>query len=252
LSKKVRIHFRIALVVYLYLRVSTEEQARDAYGLESQLKACVDYCKERGWTVEKVFQDAGVSGWADVERPGFLEMMAAIRKNPRVNLVFFDYSRFGRKIRPALQAFERLDGLGVYSVAATNPGIDCRTAVGRTARRDELSRAEDFSDQHSEKTQGRMKAAFEDGRWCRPAPLGYGIVPVKIKGQSNLMPLEPEAYFMRKSFELVETGNDLPVKVLSIVTDMGLRSKKGNKLTVLLATWFGPLRQFNLAHPPER
>jgi hypothetical protein len=22
--------------------------------------------------------------------------------------------------------------------------------------------------------------------------------------------------------------------------------------TVLLATWFGPLRQFNLAHPPER
>ena len=30
-----------------------------------------------------------------------------------MNVVFFDYSRFGRKVLPALQAFKKLDGLGV-------------------------------------------------------------------------------------------------------------------------------------------
>jgi hypothetical protein len=64
-------------------------------------------------------------------------MVDYIRKNRDVNLVFLDYSRFGRKTLRALIVFEELDRLCV-SVAADNPGIDCRTAVGRTARRDEL------------------------------------------------------------------------------------------------------------------
>ena len=42
---------RLAKSAVIYIRVSTEEQARDAYGLESQEKACREFCQERGWTV---------------------------------------------------------------------------------------------------------------------------------------------------------------------------------------------------------
>jgi site-specific DNA recombinase len=215
-----------------YLRVSTEEQARDAYGLESQEKACRAFCEERGWTLGPIFRDAGVSGWADVERPGFRRMMQYLQEHRNVNLVFYDYSRFGRKTLPALKAFEQLDRIGTFSIAATNPGIDCRTAPGRTARRDELSKAEDFSDQHSEKTSARMRAAFEAGRWCRPAPLGYHSVGTKAKGQPNIVPLEAEARLVAKAFELVHEGHDRPAEVLRTITSMGLRSKKGKKLTL--------------------
>jgi site-specific DNA recombinase len=135
-------------------------------------------------------------------------------------------------VRPALEAFEKLDKLGVFSIAASNPGIDCRTAAGRTARRDELSRAEDFSDQHSEKTSARMKAAFEDGRWCRPSPLGYHSVGARTKGQSNIAPFEPEAGLVAKAFELVQLGDDRPAEVLRTLTTMGLRSKRGKVLTL--------------------
>lgn len=96
--------------------------------------------------VREIFKDRGISGWKNVERAGFRRMMQDIRATRNVNLVFYDYSRFGRNVRPALEAFEKLDKLGVFSVAANNPGIDCRTAAGRTTRRDELSRAEDSSD----------------------------------------------------------------------------------------------------------
>jgi site-specific DNA recombinase len=222
---------KIAQNAWIYLRVSTEEQARDAHGLESQEKACRELCEQRGWTVREIFKDAGVSGWADVERPNFRLMMQAIRKKRDVNLVFSDYARFGRDTERALRDFRDLDSLGVFSIAVNNPGIDCRTAAGRTARRDELSRAEDFSDQHSEKTSARMKAAFEDGRWCRPAPLGYHGIGAKNKGQSNIVPLGPEASLVVKAFDLVQLGHDRPAEVLRTITAMGLRSKKGKKLT---------------------
>ena len=231
MKKKQRIKIKVSTNAFLYLRVSTEEQARDTYALESQQRDCRRLCQERGWTVVEVFSDAGFSAWADVERPGFLRMMMAIRTTRDVNLVFYDYSRFGRKVLPALKAFEELDGLGVFSIAAMNPLVDCMTAAGRTARRDELSKAEDFSDQQSEKTSARMRASFEEGRWGRPAPLGYQNVKTKIKGQPNIVPLPGEAELVTKAFELVSAGNSRPAEVLRTMTAMGLRSKKGNALT---------------------
>lgn len=223
-------NIREANAAVAYIRVSTDEQATDAYGLESQERACREFCKQRGWIVVTVFRDAGVSGWADVERPQFRCMMAAIRKNKRVNLVFYDYSRFGRNTEKALRAFRELDKLGVLSIAADNPGIDCRTAAGRTARRDELSKAEDFSDKNSEKTSARMKAAFEEGRFCRPAPLGYKNTGAKLKGQPNIVPDEQCASLIRKAMEMVASGNNRPADVLRAVTAMGLMSKSGKPL----------------------
>ena len=229
--KNKRPNIRISSYAYIYRRVSTEEQARDAHGAESQEKKCREFCREKGWTVKEVFSDLGFSAYLDVERPGFQRMMQSIRANRDVNVVFYDYSRFGRRTLPALKAFDELDGLGVFSVAATNPGIDVRTASGRSARRIELSNAEDFSDQNSEKTSGRMKVAFEDGRWCRKPPLGYCSVKTKTKGQPNIVPVEHEASFVRKAFESVLAGNDRPAEILRTLTAMGFRSKLGNKLT---------------------
>lgn len=123
-----------------YLRVSTDEQARDAYGLESQGKSCQQLCTERGWTLRKVFQDAGVSGWADVERPAFRRMMEYIRANRDVNLVFYDYSRFGRKVLPALEAFEKLDKFGCFqSLPTTQVSI---AGLQRDAQQGGMSSAE--------------------------------------------------------------------------------------------------------------
>ncbi len=99
----------------VYLRVSTTDQATDAYGLESQERACKRLCEERGWTIVKTFKDAGFSAWKrDVERPAFMEMMEWLKKNRGVNLVFFDYSRFARNVQAALNAMEKLRRYGFF------------------------------------------------------------------------------------------------------------------------------------------
>lgn len=229
---KNRFHFRVTSDTFVYLRVSTDEQATNAYGLESQEYVCRCFCEERGWIVVRVFCDAGVSGWSKVGRPQFHEMFRQIRLNPKVNLVFLDFSRFYRDTRRALEAFDELDCLGVMSMSASNPSIDCRTADGRTARRRLLSEAEDFSDQLSEKQQLRMKHAVLSGRWIAQSPLGYQNVRTKTKGEPNIAPAEPGASWMKQSFSLMGEGTDRPAAVLRKMADLGMRSKNGKIITV--------------------
>ena len=78
-------------------------------------------------------------------------MFEGICKNPNVNVVFlFIPGSPAIRVR-ALDAFD-VDRLGVVSVSVCSPNIDCSTAAGRSARRQELSKAEDSSDQHSERS----------------------------------------------------------------------------------------------------
>lgn len=68
-------------------------------------------------------------------------------------------------------------------------------------------------------------------------------IGTKDKSRSNLVPSKSEAQLIRKAFELVELGHDSPSDVLRTLTDMGLRSKNGNKLTlhVFLKTLKNPV-----------
>ena len=61
-----------------------------------------------------------------------------------------------------------------------------------------------------------------------------------MKGQPNIVPSEPEAGLITKSFELVRAGHDRPAEVLRTMTGLGLRSRKGRKLG--LTTFLAMLR----------
>lgn len=67
--------------VAIYTRVSTAEQAREGYSLEAQEKILRDYCKLKGYEVEEVYSDAGLSGGTIVKRPGFIRMMKDSKEN---------------------------------------------------------------------------------------------------------------------------------------------------------------------------
>ena len=224
--------FRETTVVVIYLRVSSEEQARDANGIESQLSECELYCKRRGWTIGKVFKDAPASGWSGADRPQFKEMLQYLHANRNANLVFFDYSRFYRRAALAILEFEKLDQAGIYSVSVCNSTVDCRTAGGRTERRRLLNEAEDFSDSHSEKQRGRMRAAVVDRhRFIGVGGLGYLNVRA-AKGRPNIVPNEPAFSLMNAAFLLMDSGTMRPTDCLREMAKRGLRSKHGNEITV--------------------
>jgi len=83
--------------VALYLRLSRDDKNSDSesMSISNQRSMLMDFTAERGWHVEDIYIDDGISG-TTFERPGFMRMVADIEKK-RINMVVVkDLSRLGR------------------------------------------------------------------------------------------------------------------------------------------------------------
>ena len=67
--------------VYVYLRVSTEQQTESGAGLEAQQNACLAFTQQRDWNIARIFKDESLSGSLSLEkRPGMFDAIAALKK----------------------------------------------------------------------------------------------------------------------------------------------------------------------------
>jgi DNA invertase Pin-like site-specific DNA recombinase len=107
----------------IYLRVSTGEQKTDAQ--ETELKR---YTKARGWLVQKVYADRGVSG-AKMSRPALDQLMADCRKRKADVVVVWKFDRFARSLRHLVTALEEFRRLGIDFVSCTE-AIDTSVPSG--------------------------------------------------------------------------------------------------------------------------
>lgn len=60
--------------VAIYIRVSTEDQAKEGHSLEVQREYLESFAKREGLEVFKVYQDDGISGYS-TERPDLKELI---------------------------------------------------------------------------------------------------------------------------------------------------------------------------------
>ena len=51
----------------LYIRVSTDEQAREGYSLEAQKENLIKYAKENNYTIVDIYADEGISARKNVK-----------------------------------------------------------------------------------------------------------------------------------------------------------------------------------------
>jgi DNA invertase Pin-like site-specific DNA recombinase len=107
----------------LYLRVSTDFQQTDMQ--ESELRA---YVKARGWTVQGIFADRGISGAKD-NRPALQELMAACRQRKVDVVVVWKFDRFARSLRHLVTALDEFKRLRIDFISATE-GIDTTVPSG--------------------------------------------------------------------------------------------------------------------------
>ena len=64
----------------IYIRVSTEDQAREGFSLGEQEEKLRQLGNFKEYKIFKVYQDAGISAKDMEHRPGFQEMMEDMRK----------------------------------------------------------------------------------------------------------------------------------------------------------------------------
>lgn len=216
----------------LYTRVSTAEQAKDNNSLAVQEQRLRDYCKHNGLKIIRAFEDAGESA-RTTERPQFQAMLAFCRQNKKQisHLVVCNLSRFSRDVADTALTVATLESLGIKLVSVDEPVIN-ETAVGKLSRNILASFGQFFSDDLSEKTRYRMRAAVNEGRFVWVAPIGYQNQQ-REKGQEARIIVDPErGPLVRNAFELMASGRYATGDaVLRAVTAMGLVTRKGNSLT---------------------
>ena len=63
----------------IYIRVSTENQAREGFSLPEQEKRLRAMCEYKGYEIYKVYKDAGISAKTGNYRPAFEELLQDIK-----------------------------------------------------------------------------------------------------------------------------------------------------------------------------
>jgi DNA invertase Pin-like site-specific DNA recombinase len=107
----------------LYVRVSTGEQ-----NTEAQERALKDYVQRRGWTVQKIYRDQGISG-AKASRPGLDEMLKDCRHREVDVVVVWKFDRFARSLKNLIAGLELCRALGIDFVSVTE-AVDTSLPAG--------------------------------------------------------------------------------------------------------------------------
>lgn len=100
-----------------YLRVSTDRQVEDGYGLDSQKRDIVEYCKKNNLIISKWYIDAGLSGMEMTKRVELQRLISDINNINRV--VVYKLDRLARDSVDALYMIEKIftpKGIQVISV----------------------------------------------------------------------------------------------------------------------------------------
>jgi len=97
----------------LYVRVSSGEQNTGA-----QERALREYVQRRGWKLQQIYRDQGVSG-ASSNRPALNEMLQACRRGSVDVVVVWKFDRFARSLKQLMSGLETCRALGIDFVSTT-------------------------------------------------------------------------------------------------------------------------------------
>ena len=156
----------------LYMRVSTEDQAREGFSLPEQKERLETFCKFKGYEIIDYYQDAGISAKTGNHRPEFERLKDDIRAKKINTIVALKLDRITRSIYDWENLITFLDENDAYLDCA-NDEINTTTANGKMISRLLMSVSQNEIERTSERTKIGLAGAIKSGHIPHIAPLGY-------------------------------------------------------------------------------
>lgn len=202
----------------LYLRVSTEDQAREGFSLDAQRRRLSAYCKARGWEVAAVYVDEGHSG-RDVRRPAYRRMMEESGSWDLILVLKMD--RIHRNSVNFTLMMDALRGWG-KEFNSVQESFDTTTAMGRFVM-DIMQR---IAQLESEQIGERVRMGMEHKARSGKGILGFGHPYGYDVTDDGLTVNEHEARVVREMYRMRAEGSSLQA-IADRMNSLGIRSKKG-------------------------
>ena len=156
----------------LYMRVSTEDQAREGFSLPEQKERLEAFCKFKGYEVIDYYQDAGISAKTGNHRPEFERLKEDIKSKKINTIIALKLDRITRSIYDWENLITFLDENDAYLDCA-NDEVNTTTANGKMISRLLMSVSQNEIERTSERTKIGMAGAIKQGHIPHKAPLGY-------------------------------------------------------------------------------
>lgn len=190
----------------IYVRVSTDDQAREGHSIETQLEKCQSLCNLREYQVVDTYIEPGKSG-SDANRPEYLRMVEMIKTGNIDYVVAIKLDRLNRSTKNSEELFSVLKA-SKTALDLVLESADINTPSGRFQARISAAHGELVREEIQERTtMGVRQATLKGNVSGRPA-FGYE------KDKNNPIPElrkrviinEINAQIVREVFNLCASG----------------------------------------------
>ena len=168
-----------------YIRVRTEDQAREGVSLDNQRERIRNFCSAKEWSLDKIISDAGYSA-KDLNRPGIQDVIKLAREKSFDVLVICKLDRMTRNIRDL--GYLTQDVFEAHEVAFSSiaDNFDTTTANGKLVLNILGSVAQWERDIIAERTKEVLAHKKNKGEWTGRIPYGFLI------GDNGMLEENPE------------------------------------------------------------
>lgn len=190
-------------VAGIYIRVSTEDQAREGFSLPEQEKRLRAMCEYKGYDIYKVYEERGVSAKTGNHRPKFEELLQDIRDKKCNTIVVLKLDRLTRSVFDWENILKFLEDNQAYLDCA-NDDINTTNANGKMISRILTSVSQQEIERTSERTKIGIEGAIKSGHLTR-VPFGY-MKDVNGPDKKKVV-IDPEtAPIVKRIFEIYLEG----------------------------------------------
>jgi len=206
--------------VGIYIRVSTEQQAKEGYGLAAQETRCMAMAQVKGWPNITRYADEGLSGTKDAEkRPGLKQLLKDARTGKIQAVIILSLDRLGRKTRLVLDLVDELTRYGVALISCKE-SLDTSTPQGQFVLTLFAALAQLERDLIAERTSAALsERGAIDGEKGGRLPYGY------LRTDAGLIVDEAAAKVVQQIYQLKGEG----LSYRAIIAQLDCAGPRGGK-----------------------
>ena len=156
----------------IYIRVSTEDQAREGFSLGEQEEKLRQLCKYKDFEIYKIYKDAGISAKNMKDRPAFQQMLEDMKAGKLNYIVAYKLDRVTRSVRDLEVLISTLEQYHCFLICDRDD-VNTSTANGRFFVRMLTVLSQLEIEIVSERTKFGLNGAIKAGHIPGKVPLGY-------------------------------------------------------------------------------
>jgi site-specific DNA recombinase len=156
-----------------YIRVSTDEQAREGVSLENQREKIAAYCSLNDMTLVDIIADEGISA-KNLNREGMQSLISLVKHGKVDAVIVYKLDRLSRSVKDTIALVELFERRTVAFHSIVDH-IDTKTATGRFFLHIMSSLAQMERELIGERTRDALSHKIVKGERVGHVPFGYAL-----------------------------------------------------------------------------